>query len=371
MRINTYQLMLRVENHLSKQTIYQFKWKLVMSKKAKNITTSRGQRVNPNARNFGLGSRDMKQAGVNALKEKFAASQIGFKSVAVQGQRFGQFTSYIRDSFNVRDMRSITQDHVRQYAQELDSRISGGSLSAKAAHDYLAAVNSVLGQASGHSDLRVTASEAGLPDRSGITTVNKAISESQHHKVQSQLDDRLKAISSMQRSLGMRFEEACKNNPTSMYKEAVDSRTVTISEGTKGGQSRTVPIINPNQLDALRNASAVQGNHHSMIPAHQTYAQFQSQSYKTYHQLGYQTHSERHAYAQHSYREHIRTITGVSDVRSPIESGYKHGQAHHQYIADKVNYSPEKAKQLDHQVREMVAKELGHHRIDITNAYLG
>jgi len=93
-----------------------------MSKKAKNITTSRGQRANQNARNFGLGSRDMKP--------------------------------YIRDSFNVRDMRSITQDHVRQYAQELDSRISGGSLSAKSAHDYLAAVNSVLGQASGHSDLR-------------------------------------------------------------------------------------------------------------------------------------------------------------------------------------------------------------------------
>jgi len=175
----------------------------------------------------------------------------------------------------------------------------------------------------------------------------------------------------MQRSLGMRFEEACKNNPTSMYKEAVDSRTVTISEGTKGGQSRTVPIINPNQLDALKNASAVQGNHHSMIPAHQTYAQFQSQSYKTYHQLSYQTHSERHTYAQQSYREHIRTITGVSDVRPPIESGYKHGQAHHQYIADKVYCSSEKAKQLDHHVREMVAKELGHHRIDITNAYLG
>ncbi len=333
--------------------------------------TSRMDRENPNARNCGLRSRDINQAAKNALYEKFNAGQIGFKTVADQTTRFTQFSTFIKDHHGVKDMRAITKEHVSQYAQELDSKIDNGSISIKTAHEYLSAVNSVLSQAIGNSSLRVTASEAGLPNRSGIATENRAISQEQHNKITSQFSDRLSAISEMQRSLGLRFEEACKGNPAAMLKEAVIKQSISVTDGTKGGQARTVPIVSQNQLDALQNASVIQGHHHSMIPADQSYIQFQSQSYREFGKLDYKSHGERHAYAQNSYTNHMQQQTAVAGIKSVVESGYKHGSSHHQYIANKVGCTVEQAKAFDNAARLSVAEELGHHRTDITNAYLG
>lgn len=335
------------------------------------FSTCRSQRANPNAKNFGLRSRDINQAAKNALNEKFLAKQIGFKTVATQSNRFTQFSSFIKENFNIRDMRGINREHIIQYAGELYSRIDSGSLSIKSAHEYLSAVNSVLSQAIGNSSLRVTASDAGLPNRSGITTENRAISQIQHDHIKSQLPDRLAAISDMQRELGLRFEEACKNNPAAMYQNAIQDRTVSITEGTKGGQYRVVPIISQVQIDALKSASIIQGRHHSLIPSDQTYSQFQARSYREYTRLGYQTHSERHAYAQDRYTRHMQDQSGVPRIQSPIISGHKHGSEHYKYISNTIGCSIKQARFYDKQARLSVANELGHHRVDITNAYLG
>lgn len=63
--------------------------------------------------------------------------------------------------------------------------------------------------------------------------------------------------------------------------------------------------------------------------------------------------------------------TAVAGIKSVVESGYKHGSSHHQYIANKVGCTAEQAKDFDYATRLSVAEELGHHRTDITNAYLG
>ncbi len=61
----------------------------------------------------------------------------------------------------------------------------------------------------------------------------------------------------------------------------------------------------------------------------------------------------------------------LSGIKSVVESGYKHGSSHHQYISNKVGCTVEQAKDFDRAARLSVAEELGHHRTDITNAYLG
>lgn len=334
-------------------------------------TTGRHERANPNSKNFGLGSRDIKQAAKNALHEKCNASQVGFTTVDVQANRFNQFATYIKDQHGVNDMRDIEKEHVAQYADELQAKFDCGTIGVKTAHDYLSAVNSVLSQAIGNNTLRVTASQAGLPRRSGITTDNKAISSERHEQVKNELSPRLSAIAEMQRQLGFRFEEAAKSNPSIMFQEAHQKSAVTISDGTKGGQPRVLPITSQNQIDALKNASAIQGQDRSMIPSHQSYIQFSRETYREHANIGHQSHGERHTFAHNSYSHHMQSQTGVKGIECPIASGYGRSEKHHQYIADRVGCTVQEAKQLDSSARMSVAEELGHHRIDITNAYLG
>jgi hypothetical protein len=337
----------------------------------KITTIGRHERANPNSKNFGLGSRDIKQAAKNALQEKSNASQVGFTTASVQSNRFSQFADYLKDEHGIKDMRDIEKEHVAQYADELQTKFDCGAIGVKTAHDYLSAVNSVLSQAIGNNTLRVTASEAGLPNRSGITTDNKAISNERHEQVKNELPPHLSVIAEMQRQLGFRFEEAAKSNPSAMLQEATQKHAITISDGTKGGQSRVLPISSQSQIDALKSASVIQGQHNSMIPSHQSYIQFSREVYREHGKIGHQSHGERHAFAQNSYSNHMLNQTGTRDIKCPISSGHCRGEAHHQYIASKVGCTIQEAKAFDANARMLVAEELGHHRTDITNAYLG
>ena len=167
----------------------------------------------------------------------------------------------------------------------------------------------------------------------------------------------------LQRELGLRYEESAKIDARAALAQAERTSTVTISAGTKGGLSRSVPIVRNEQIEVLRNAAAIQGNHRSMIPAQQTYWQYREQCYAEKPD-NYQFHGERHDYAQQRYE----ALTGIP---CPVAAGVGHGAEHHQYIADRLSVSVAEAKQIDRDAREQVASELGHGRIGVTNNYLG
>ncbi|WP_318454836.1 integrase domain-containing protein [Photobacterium leiognathi] len=336
------------------------------------LTTTRSQRTNPNARNYGLRSRNIVVAAKNALKEKFSAKANGFKTVQSNTNHFSQFASFVKSNYGVNDMRNITAQHVQAYGDHLSQRIDSGSLSAKSAHDYLSAVNSVIEQARGDNGVRVTASEAGIPNRSDISTVNKATSTQQHKHVVANVNERLSAQLDTQRELGLRFEEAAKFDAKSALDEANKTQQVTISDGTKGGRDRYVPITQQSQIDAIKGAADIQQSDRSMIPSNMSYAEYQQQSYRELSQhQNYHSHGERHAFAQHVYQNEWAKQSGVPDIKPPVVAGFDHGCRHHQYLAEKTQMTPNEAKAMDQEVRSIVAEQLGHSRIDITNYYLG
>lgn len=333
--------------------------------------TNRSERENPNSRNYGLRSKCMETAAKNALYEKFHYGQIGYSTIDTQHARFTQFAKFVSQTDSIRDLRNLTREHVLRFADKLSERVELGDIKNSTAHNILSAVNTVMNQAIGNNSLMVSSKEAGIPPRSGITTENRAISESQHNKIIGQLPDRLGALAEMQRSLGLRFEESCKNSPQKMLDQAQTHQRVTIEYGTKGGQVRVLPITSQNQVEALQNAAKIQGSHRSMIPSQMSYSQFQNAAYKEFSNHNFRPHSERHAFAQRSYTSHLREISKVSNLRCPVEAGIKHGVAHHQHLAEKIGCSVKQAKIFDEQARLRVSEELGHHRINITNWYLG
>ena len=58
-------------------------------------------------------------------------------------------------------------------------------------------------------------------------------------------------------------------------------------------------------------------------------------------------------------------------VKCPVAANVDHGRSHYGYIAERLSMSVSGAFLLDKNVREQIAAELGHGRIDVTNSYLG
>lgn len=320
---------------------------------------------NVKARNFGLKSRDIVTAARNALVERGAS----FSSVATNTARFGQFATFLRAEFEIKDLRWIEKDHLVAYAEHLAEEVEAEAISNKYAHNLLSAVNIVLQQARGDSLVRVNPSDH-LANRSGIATVSRAHPDIVFEQTKTSLSampdgGRLSAAVSLQRELGLRFEESIKANPRSLLTEALRSNSVRITDGTKGGRIRLVPITSHAQIAALRAAADAQRSGRSLIPQELNYRQFRSLAYRAIAKTAArQFHGFRHAYAQARYRE----ITGVD---APVVAGIPHGVKHHRHMATRLNCSISDARAIDRRARLIVAEELGHGRIEVTNAYLG
>lgn len=324
------------------------------------LILARHERRNPDARNFGLGSRDLAYAGRNALREGMRSHS----SIATMADRWAQFAVWAREA-GIRDMRQIETDTLRDYATHLIERLQRGEISPATAQNALSAVNRVLEIARGDRAVRLDpVREAGLPIRSGIATTDRAVSLSQHDNVLAALPERLAAILSLQRAFGLRFEEAAKLDAARALAQAQHGM-VRIEVGTKGGLARNVPITNPlEQKFLLANAANLQENARSLIPAHQTYREFRAEAYAELRSAGIRSHGERHAYAQERY-------AALVGAPAPVAAGIRHGAEHHRFLATKLGIDVAAARTLDQQARLQVAAELGHGRIDVTNAYLG
>ncbi|MGR6841732.1 integrase domain-containing protein [Aliivibrio wodanis] len=311
-------------------------------------------------RNFGLGSRDMSRALVAAYKMKGN----GDNSTHNSKSAFNDFAKHMKEEFEIKDLRKIEKSHVQSYAGSLNQRFEEEKMSASTAQNYLSKINVALSHARCDHQLHINpVKDAGLPNRTGIATSNHSVTLAEHNHAVNNVSERLGAIITLEREFGLRFKESCLIDAKSALQEAINKQVITVEFGTKGGKERTIPISSHTQISALERAADIQKHEHSMIPAEQKWSQFQNQSYREIHSLGFTFHSERHHFANHRYEK----LTGAL---SPVLANVPHS-THHQYLATTLNISKQDARQLDHQARLQISKELGHERISITNNYLG
>lgn len=317
---------------------------------------ARHDRANPDARNFGLRSRDMYRAGREALREGMASHN----SRGTMADRWRVFCHYTKTELGISDMRRIEVSHLERYAEQLHERLDRGEISPSTAQNYMSAVNRIMEIARGDRRIRLDPVRgAGLPNRSGIATEQHAMSQTDHDRLMALVPDRLAAQLDMQRTLGLRFEESAKADARALLKQAQARGVIRIEDGTKGGRPREVPIISEHQLAALQRAADLQGAHRSLIPADQTYAAYRESCYR----YGVRFHAERHAYAQERY-------ASLAGAECPVAAGVPHRE-HRAHLAAKLGIDISSAANLDRAVRYQVAAELGHGRVDVTNAYLG
>lgn len=308
------------------------------------------------SRNYGLGQRDMGRAGEAALQNSARDGSVSFSTAATQSDRWSSFAAWAKVQ-DVKKMENVTADLVRQYGQELADQVKAGELAAATAQNYVSAVNSVMALATqgGWQSVSPT-KDCGIDQRSAIREdAPGALDRSAYGRaveaVRDQVGDRAEAVVELARELGLRSKEASLLDARAALAEASERGVVTITEGSKGGREREVPITSQAQLEALERASEAQGDARAVMPPDQNWQTWREGDLREARKVvqehtGGGLHDLRAAYACERYE----ALTGHA---APCAGGQ---------IED---------RERDQAARLAVAEELGHGRAEVAAEYLG
>jgi integrase len=161
------------------------------------------------------------------------------------------------------------------------------------------------------------------------------------------LTARVSAMIWLARELGLRWRECVLLDSVTALNEAQSVKAITVHRGTKGSQTRQVPVRTDRQLEALERAAAVQGTAANLIPPNWSFRTFAEHASRAFYAAGgSHFHDLRSSFACEMYEE----LAGVS---APAVGGVLPDQA------------------VDESARLKVSKQLGHHRVTVVAAYVG
>jgi hypothetical protein len=307
--------------------------------------------------NYGLQSRDAAKAGTFALNAAARAGEMSYSTAATVGDRWAQFVDWAKEEAGLRWMEEFSREVVVEYGRELAEKVEAGELAPATAQNLVSAANTVMTLATqGQWESVSPTKDCGISERSAIReeapgALDRSSYERAVAEVRSQLGERAASVVELAREFGLRSKEASLLDAKAALAEALSSNSVTISDGTKGGRPREVPITSERQLDALSRAAQTQGSDRSMIPS--------SESWKTWREGDLRAVRE-------IVREH--TGEGLHGLRSAWAcERYQALTGHPAPVAGGSGVD----READREARAIIAEELGHGRIDVTSEYLG
>jgi len=189
--------------------------------------------------------------------------------------------------------------------------------------------------------------QLGVADRRYVTNMSKA--QELGSGLNLVTDTHVRMSLQLQSAFGLRREEAIKFQPS--YADQGD-HILLKGSWTKGGRDRSVPITTPLQREVLKAAHQLAGAG-SLIPAQKTYIQ-QRNTYDGQCKAAGLSHMHglRHHYAQSRY-------VALTGRKAPAAGGISFRQL-----------TPVQRSQ-DSIARQIISRELGHERTQITATYLG
>src|SRR6516225_10160007 len=189
----------------------------------------------------------------------------------------------------------------------------------------------------------------GIRDRVYVTNISKAkeLVMDQLQQIRTQC---IRISLRLQAAFGLRREESIKIVP----KWADRGSALLLKDSwTKGGREREIPIRNLEQRQLVDEAKALAKGKSLIAPGYTTYRDYlQHFRYQCDRAGIHAFHGHRHFYAQVRYQD----LTGWA---CPARGGTKSKQL-----------TP-KQREIDRQAREVISREMGHGREQITAVYLG
>lgn len=194
-----------------------------------------------------------------------------------------------------------------------------------------------------------------IDKRTYIPTQNKAI---HHIDLNLCTDPHIRLSLEAQMLFGLRREESMKFVVSeAWYGDCLDIKP----SWTKGGIGRLLKITNEEQMKWLFKVAEQIERGKSLIPKERTYKQHLSHYQRQTKLMGVcKLHGLCHAYAQRRYIELTKELNPLKiELNCPIAGGKTTKELNRE------------EKQIDKQAREIISRELGHSRLNITKTYLG
>lgn len=314
-------------------------------------------------RNYGFG-RKLHYAIKNCLRTHFGDGH--YATVQAHSERCRLFCDWLLSSHQIADARRINQEIFYEYATHVRALLENGDISVSTATNRISSVNVVMKILRGNTKVHISKIGNVLGEkRSHIRSVAPKGMIFEH--LDPLIDDLIKtdfprvaAIILLARATGMRLREAILADLPRLRREAMNLGEINIQDGCKGGRSgafapRWVPATDK-VLSAIEFASSVSppGSRNLLSPT-ESYVEFLkgivNASRNTLKAHGIQRfHDLRATYACSRYEElaGIPAPVCVSDDESPVLS-----------------------KSSNREARHKISRELGHERLEVTNAYLG
>ena len=308
------------------------------------------------SRNFGLGSRDMGTAGQYALNNAAQSGGVSFSTAATNGDRWQSFANWAKDE-GVKKMENVTAELVKEYGKELAEKVNSGDMAAATAQNYVSAVNSVMTIATKGEWQSVSPTKAcGIEQRSAVRedapgALDRAAYGRAVEAVRDEVGERAGAVVELARELGLRSKEASLLDAKAALAEAQARGHVTVSDGTKGGREREVPITSEGQREALERAAAAQGDARAVMPPGENWQSWREGDLRS---------------ARELVQEH--TGGGLHDLRASYACQRYESLAGH---AAPCAGGQIEDRERDQAARLAVAEELGHGRAEVTAEYVG
>ena len=274
-------------------------------------------------------------------KEKGPATRAALiHNVNLIGEQLGDL------GFNKLDPKNLKEKHVNAIVEKW----KGDGLATGTIKNRMTALRWIVRKVDKPYLVKRTNAEYGIGRRSLTSGVSKAVALplGDLEKIKCPY---VRTSLELQREFGLRREESIKIQAAWADRGGV---LVLKPSWTKGGRGRDIPIRTASQREVLERAKAlgettVKG---SLIPTVQYKEQLRRYELQTARAGLNKMHGLRHAYAQQRFRD-------LAGFEAPVCGG-----------PGKDGMTPEQ-RRLDYDARQIITRELGHNRGQITAVYLG
>jgi hypothetical protein len=316
-----------------------------------------------NTRNYGFG-RKLDYAITNGLRTHYGDGH--FATVQAHSERCSLFCDWLDSEHKILDARHITIEIFHGYASYVRNLVENGEIAIATATNRISSVNVALKILRGDTHIHIDRIGKVLgTQRSHIrTAAPEGMSFEQLNPLIDELIQmglhRVAAIIMLTRSSGMRLREAILADLSRLKREALKQGEINIQDGSKGGRSgafspRWVPATARvlSALEFARNVSPP-GSRNMLSPS-ERYVDFlrsninaARQTLKAHGISGF--HELRASYACNRHAD----LVGVP---APV------------CLTEKRTFEHLTSSIRD--ARQIISRELGHERLEVTNAYLG
>lgn len=315
------------------------------------------------SRNMGHG-RSPKHAAKNVLRAHFGNGR--FATVEAHSQRFNLFCDWMKTNLDRDDLRKINQDHLVSYTQYLKAQMDSEKISVATAKNRISSCNVVFKILRRDEKVRIdkigdflgkrrSYIRSATPD--GMSVYNVRLL--QQHLAAEGLE-RVSAIVGLARACGMRLREAILADLPRLHAEAYSCGQINVQEGTKGGRKgafaeRWIPATEAVKAAINYAIEFSPTSSKNLLSPEESYILFL-----------------RGPVGKARRNQFINIIQGFHELRAAYAcQRYEELTGHPAPVISKRTHLSEAEKDADRKARQIISSELGHNRIEITNAYLG